>query len=208
MRIGDFVTRLLWISFLFLSFGIVSASCAPGKIYLTSDSDGDSASDSSGGTVGDSSSGQGGDHAPEEPTEQPDRPAMSGDGDGDGPPDFDVPCIIRGDCPLPCGPNQCSQCTMNAGCSHPFPYCESGACVECASDEDCRRRFGSNFDACDFGRCVECERDDDCFPGEVCTIGWCSECKRNYDCDPGEICVDLKCIPEFKNYGPGGRGGG
>jgi hypothetical protein len=164
----------------------IASSCSPGELHLKTEPS-ETGGTSSGGEASDGGSESMGEGAagPDDSMNIPNLASYT--------------CVVRGDCPLPCDPDQevCPpRCESSEECNPLFPHCDSSVdvCVECIDDDDCERRFGSAFPECSSGRCVQCQRDDDC-DSHDCDHGWCQHCDDSRDCDEGTFCYETHCLP-------------
>ena len=102
-------------------------------------------------------------------------------------------CVVNSDCPyrMVCGSDNTCQCSSDAHCDSPQPYCSNGRCQECvgssvgSSDGSsvegssvCSDLFGGG------GRCL--------LKGPMSEVYRCVECMDSSDCG-GAACVDGSC---------------
>ena len=106
------------------------------------------------------------------------------------------------------------QCSSDGDCNPwTFPICDSGECVECRNDSDCKKKYCGDSDCqddyfkiCKNRMCVDCVSHSDCqarYPDRpYCGITstsrtyHCVECAEDSHCADGEYCSMGYCFPK------------
>jgi len=85
---------------------------------------------------------------------------------------------------------ECHACDPSGDVACGTQFCNAAyVCADCQANGDCSGH--PNGSVCSMGACVDCASSNDCAPGEVCTMNVCGDCANSADCagnSEGNIC--------------------